>query len=305
MKKIVSIALTLIMLLSAFAMAEEAEQTIELGTSGITMIVDASYVKGEITADDTTESQVAYYVSENTLVDFDIYQWAKAEGETLATVAAEEAAEFGAECTETEINGIAVMYYEATEESEGTEYTTTTFIMENGDFFAEIVFWMDGDSANDEVEAMIDTLAIAETAEVADEGNVITLGTSALAITLPFNYEKGEITAEDTDENQVAYYFSNDTLVDFDVYQWAKAEGETLETAIAEEAAEFTAEAATTEINGITIAYYNATEESEGTEYNTVTFMMEDGDNFVEIVFWLDGENATDIVDGIIGTIAR
>ena len=49
----------------------------------------------------------------------------------------------------------------------------------------------------------------------------------------------------------------------------------------------------------------NATEESDGADYNTVTFIVEDGDNFVEIVFWLDGENAADIVDAIIGSIAR
>ena len=238
-------------------------------------------------------------------MDIDIYQWVKAEGETLESTAAAEAAEYGAECNAVEINGIPAYFYEAVEESEGAEYTTLTYILENGDVFAEIVFWMDGENADVYVGAMVDSITVLYEAEIADEGDIIALGTSSLKIALPCVYVKGEISAEDTDENQVAYYYSEECTVDFDVYQWAKAEGETLADAVNEEAVEFEAEASMTEINGIEIAYYNATEESEGVAYNTVTFIVEDGDDFVEIVFWLDGENATDIVDAIIGSIAR
>ena len=305
-KKSVSLVIVLAMVLCSFAMAEGiAAQDIALGTSGLTMKADASYVKGEISAEDTDENQVAYYKSDVIAVDFDIYQWVKAEGETLESTAIAEAAEYGSECVAAEINGIPAYYYEAVEESEGAEYTTLTYILENGDVLAEIVFWMDGENADVYVAAMVDSITAAYEAEITDEGNVITLGTSTLKITLPCVYVKGEISAEDTDENQVAYYASEECSVDFDVYQWAKAAEETLADAAAEEAAEFEAEVGTTEINGIQIAYYNAVEESEGASYNTVTFIMEDGNDFVELVFWLDGENATEIVDAIIGSIAR
>ena len=133
-------------------------QTIELGTSGLTMVIPASYAKGEISAEDTDESQVAYYVSEESKVDFDVYQWAKAEGETLESVAAEEAAEYESAAVATEFNGVPCMYYEAVEESDGVEYKTVTYIAEDGNDFVEIVFWLDGDDAQEIVNSIINTL---------------------------------------------------------------------------------------------------------------------------------------------------
>ena len=282
-----------------------ATQTIELGTSGLTMDIPESYAQGEISAEDTDESQVAYYASEESKVDFDVYQWAKADGETLESAAAEEAAEYEAEAVAAEFNGVKGMYYEAVEESEGTEYTTASYIFENGDFFAEIVFWMDGETAAEEVSAMLNTIAVADSGALTKEGTEIVLGTSALKITTPFVYVAGEITAEDTNENQVAYYASEESKVDFDVYQWTKAEGETLESAAAEEAAEYEAEAVAAEFNGVPCMYYEAVEESDGVEYKTVTYIAEDGNDFVEIVFWLDGDNAQETVNSIIETLTK
>ncbi len=323
MKKYLALVLALVMIVSCFAAcggntktetSTEAptEQTSEktegnviaLGNSGLTITTEKKYEKGEISAEDTDENQVAYYKSEETTVDFDVYEWAKATDETLAAAIAEEAKEFEAEAKETEINGFAAAYYNATEESEGKEYKTVTYMIDNGDEFVEIVFWLDGENAEAEVNAIIATLAKAADAEKAEDG-VIELGNSGLKITPEKKYEKGEISAEDTDENQVAYYKSEETTVDFDVYEWAKATDETLAAAIAEEAKEFDAEAKETEINGIAAAYYNATEESEGKEYKTVTYMIDNGDEFVEIVFWLDGENAEAEVDAIIATLAK
>ena len=103
----------------------------------------------------------------------------------------------------------------------------------------------------------------------------------------------------------LAYYKSEETLVDFDVYEWSKATGETLAAAIAEEAEEFEAEAKETTINGFNAAYYNAVEESEGKEYKTVTYMIDNGDEFIEIVFWLDGETAEAEVSAIMATLAK
>ena len=306
MKKLISAiaATTLVCAVSACAFAEEA-QIIELGTSGLTMSIPAGYAAGEITAEDTDENQVAYYASEDSQVDFDVYQWAKADGETLEAAAAEEAALYEAEAAAAEFNGVSCMYYEAVEESDGTEYPTLSYMMENGDFFAEVVFWMDGETAAEEVEAMIGTIAAAEAGEMTKEGTEIALGTSSLKITTPFVYAAGELTAEDTDENQVAYYASEESLVDFDVYQWAKAEGETLESVAADEAAEFSAEAEEMKIGDLTVMKYNAVEESEGTEYPTATFITEDGSDFVEIVFWLDGEGAEETAASIMETLTK
>ena len=284
-----------------------ATKEIEIGTSGIMITVPADYEPAEISAEDTDENQVAYYKSATYLCDFDLYQWAKAEGETLEAAAAAEAAEYGAEAMMQEVNGIAVWAYAAVEESEGTEYNTMTCLMENGDYFAEIVFWMDGEDAGDIFNAVLSSLTVKETAEIDEGGTEIVLGTSNLMITTPVAYVQGEISAEDTDESQVAYYTSEESLIDFDVYQWTKAEGETLEGVATAEAAEY--EAAEifegTSNSGVLFYGYYAEEEFEGKTYTTLTVITEAGNDFVEIVFWLDGEDAELAVTDILGTLAQ
>ena len=150
-----------------------------------------------------------------------------------------------------------------------------------------------------------DTEAENEETEEEAEANVITLGSSDLTITTEKKFEKGEITSEDTDDDQVAYYVSEDTLVDFDVYQWAKATDETLASAAEAEAADYDSQAEMTEINGLSVAFYTAKEESDGEEFDTVSYIIDNGEEFVEIVFWLDGENAAAEVDAILATLAK
>ena len=305
MKKIVALLLSLVLVFSCCAMAEDNTIAIQIGTSGLEFFAPDTYVAGDITSEDTDESQVGYYASEDNLVDFDLYQWAKAEGETLADVAAAEAAEFGAEAAAVTCNDIPAYFYAAEEESEGVTYTTNTYMFENGDYFAEIVFWMDGEGAELTVQCMLDTMSIVAVADIDDGGKDIQLGTTAFVISFPYEYVLGEITGTDTDESQVAYYYTDDCLVDIDVYQWAKAEGETLADVAAAEAAEFDSTAEELTVGEFTVYTYDATEENEGTEYATLTMMAEDGDQFVEVVFWLDGEGAEQYVADAIQTLAK
>ena len=58
-------------------------------------------------------------------------------------------------------------------------------------------------------------------------------------------------------------------------------------------------------IGELTVLKYDAVEESDGTEYPTATYIVEDGSDFVEIVFWLDGENAAETVASIIETLTK
>lgn len=53
------------------------------------------------------------------------------------------------------------------------------------------------------------------------------------------------------------------------------------------------------------VYYYTAEEESDAQTYETVTYITEDGDYLVEIVFWLDGENAVDESDTIVATLSK
>ena len=132
------------------------------------------------------------------------------------------------------------------------------------------------------------------------------LGASSLAMVVPDSFVEGDKTDEDVEDGLVAYYYSDETLVDFDVYQWAKASEETLMDAVSEETAEFNnAEIHEKQVDGIDLVYYYANEEYDGTFYDTVTYIAEDGDYFIEIVFWLDGENAEVEADEIIGSLHR
>ena len=308
MKKLLALVIALMVALAMVSAFAEDVQEIALGTSGFSVFAPASYVKGEITAEDTDESQVAYYMSEESTLDFDIYQWAKAEGETLESIATAEAAEFGAEVGNDVINGITVYFYGAKEEYDGVEYDTESYLMENGDFIAEIVFWLEEEADQDEMGQIILSLTVGEAVEIDEGGTEIVLGTSNLKITTPVAYVQGEITAEDTDENQVAYYTSEESLIDFDVYQWAKVEGETAETVAAAEAAEFGAEEYFEGISnsGIVFEGYYASEEYDGQTFETLTIITEAGDDFVEIVFWIDGENIEEaelVVTSIIASL--
>lgn len=286
---------------SAFA-EDAAPKQISLGTSQLVMSIDADYEIGELSKEDTSENQVAYYVSDSSDVDFDVYQWTKADGETLADAGKEEADLYNAELKEAEINGIAVVSYEAVEEWKGEEFNTVTYLAECADDFVEVVFWLDGDDALEKAEAMINTLEFVES-DVAADG--IALGTSSLYLKPEKEFKKGEITKEDTSDNQVGYFYSDDSKVDFDVYQWTKADDETLVDAAKEEADAFGAEVKESVINDISFVYYEACEESDGTEFPTVTYITEDGNLFVEIVFWLDGEDASAEVDAILSTITK
>ena len=127
------------------------------------------------------------------------------------------------------------------------------------------------------------------------------LGTSDFSIVLPAGYAS---TEDDFDEDQVAYFYKDDTSIDFDVYQWVKNVEFTLESEANHFAAEYgtTAEAVT--VNGIKGYKYVSTEDYEGNTYTVVNYMFEDDTNIVEICFWTvntDAEYA--VVDEIINTL--
>ena len=303
MKRIAALVLALILAMTAVVAFAEETQELRVGTSNIYFTAPASYQKGPMNIEDTNLGQVAYYMSEDDLLDFDLYYWAKATGETLEDAFAEETdAEFAA----AEFGGVSFAYYYDEEEIDGETYKTMTYIAEDGEYFVEFVFWLDGDDAEAKAEAIMNTVAAKEDTEGKTGDNLIRLGTSDLYITVEKTYVKGEMLREDTDECQVAYYTTgNEGEMDFDVYYWAKGDGETLESTAADETAEYEAEAADREINGIATKYYTAEEQAEGEDeaYKTLTYIIEDGDYLAELVFWLDGETAEADAEAIIASL--
>lgn len=165
MKRII-IALTLCLaLLATCAFAEAATKTLQLGTSAYTVEIAASYEEGELTEEDTADDMVAYLRSPDTLLDFDVYQFSK-DGypDTLAAFVEQEAEAYEATevVTDGSINGIDIGWYRSLETYEDQEYATLTYVLEDGDQYVEIVFWLDGETAEEEAQAIINTLTFVE-----------------------------------------------------------------------------------------------------------------------------------------------
>jgi hypothetical protein len=117
------------------------------------------------------------------------------------------------------------------------------------------------------------------------------------------------MTQEDVEDDQVAYYYSNDTLLDFDVYQFSKdGYPDALADYVEDEISgynEVTDLVTDGEINGIPAAWYRTVEEYQDVAFNTITYILDGGNEYVEVVFWLDGDTADDEADFIIRTLSR
>ena len=126
----------------------------------------------------------------------------------------------------------------------------------------------------------------------------IKIGT--MTITAPDSFVNGEVTDKDREEGVTAYYKSAETLMDFDVYEFPKDEP------FDEFVKSFAAPNLTREeINGVKAAVYRSTDESEGQEYNTLNYILEDENEYVFVVFWLDGEEAEPQALAIIGSLKK
>lgn len=115
----------------------------------------------------------------------------------------------------------------------------------------------------------------------------------------------GEIIQDDINDGQVAYYQNKNSLLDFDAYQYDK-EGQTLKEVVDEEVKEYKGDDVKTQtINEIEVNTYKAKEEYEGKEYDTLTCVFENKDDFVEIVFWLDGTNTETQANSILTSLMK
>ena len=137
----------------------------------------------------------------------------------------------------------------------------------------------------------------------------IMLGSSSYGIVVPESFEEGEVTEEEREDDMVSYYHSEETQMDFDIYQFAKdGYPEKLSDFVQQEAEEYEATEVVTDdtINGITIAHYRSIEDYDGVDYPVITYAFENGENeYIEIAFWLDGENAEAEAGAIINSLTK
>ncbi|MBQ8111067.1 MAG: hypothetical protein IJ124_12990 [Clostridia bacterium] len=307
-QRILALTVALLLAVAACALGEETEQTeqtglrrLRLGSSVYTVMIDDDFVSCDLTEEDIADDEIGYYQCDETGLDFDLYQFSK-EGvaQELSHYTMEEANGYDAVevvWPNAVINDIPVGWYRTRETWEGVEYDTATYILDNGDDYVELVFWMEDEDDAERARQIMESLQYIELQE-------IRLGDSSFTLTLPDDYVQGSMTPEDMMDDQVAYWYSDATLLDFDVYQFSKAGlSENLADYAAEEAAACygVTELVTDEvINLIPVAHYRAVEEFEEGEYDTLTYIMDDGDEYVEIVFWLDGLTAEAEADYII-----
>ena len=142
-----------------------------------------------------------------------------------------------------------------------------------------------------------------DTDETGDSVTEIALGTTGFNISIPSDYYSGEVTKDDRKDDQIAYYKSDDHLMDFDVYQFGK-DGMTLEEYAKKEAKEYKADdVKEVTYNGICMMLYYSQEEYDGESYSVANYIFENDDDFAELSFWLDGDDAEELVEQILFSI--
>ena len=285
---------------SAPQAAEDLNLTqLQLGSSNYSVFVPHAYRNGEVTIEEVQANQVAYYFSPDSDMDFDIYQFFRPDPEmSLEAFTKKTAEDFnGSKARVRKINGIEVGTYLSREVYDGIEYDVMAALIEDGDDYVEIVFWLDGENAEQEATDILNTLSEVKTFD-------LRLGTLPICMSVPEGYRLGdESETVAAAKGQTWYYYSENSPLDFDIYQWKK-EGYTLEKYAIEEALAYGAERVDYRtVNDVFLAYYYSYEEYDGQMYSVVNYLFEDGNNFMKVSFWLDGEIAVRQADRIVSTI--
>ena len=142
--------------------------------------------------------------------------------------------------------------------------------------------------------------------ETASETIQFQLGASGYAMEVPRSYRNGEVTLDELQSNQIAYYYSPDSDMDFDIYQFLKSDPEkSLEEYLHTAAADFDGtDVNYRQINGVNVGTYKSKEVYDGVEYDVLVALMEEGAEYVEVVFWLDGVTAEQDAADILNTLS-
>ena len=274
---------------------------LQLGSSNYSVRIPRTYSNGEVTIDEVQANQVAYYFSPDSEMDFDIYQFPRPYPEMgLEEYTKKLAADFnGSEARTQMVSGIEVGTYLSRESYDGIEYDVMAALIEDGDDYLEVVFWLDGENAEQEATAILNTLSEVKTFD-------LHLGTLPFCMSVPEDFSLGDESGQASFvKGQTWYYYSENSPLDFDVYQWKK-EGYTLEKYAIEEARRYEAERLDYKtINRVFVAYYYSYEEYEGVMYPVANYLFEEGNDFMKISFWLDGEIAVRQADRIVSTLRR
>lgn len=290
--------------------AEELEinrrQKITLDGTGYSLIAPEDYKCDTLESGGVDEDITLSYYSDTRSMSFDVYYIGKDEGSTLESIVKAEAAECNATSVKEkeEINEITVGSYCYTEAYDDGICNVVTYVIETEESFIEITFWMPDKSAEIQAEAVIESL---EYTAVKEETQTIKLGSAPYSIITSMGFASKELNEEEKADSMVAYYSDEEKGVDFDVYQFSKdGYGDTIADYIDSQAEEHSATevVAESEINGIETGYFCYTEQEDGEKSYITTYVLQDGDNYIEISFWGSDEAQVSIAQEIMNTLA-
>ena len=150
-------------------------QYMEIGTTGYFIKVPKSYYQGDVKDNERKDDMIAYYKSDEFLMDFDVYQFPN-EGRDLYAYTETEAKQYNADgITEVTINDTELGLYFSKEKYEGEEeYLVANYIFVSGNDFGELSFWQDGDEAEELTKAIINSITTTPeeaSAEVQSQGD--------------------------------------------------------------------------------------------------------------------------------------
>lgn len=137
------------------------------------------------------------------------------------------------------------------------------------------------------------------------EMNEIALGMSGYTVKIPSDYSEGDVMQSEREDGMIAYYRSGSSMMDFDVYEFDRNNQDLHNYALYDAYKYGADEVEDIEINGIPVALYYSNENYEGEYYKVANYLFANPNEFVELCFWLDGDDAKELTESIIGTLKK
>ena len=167
----------------------------------------------------------------------------------------------------------------------------------------------DSEAKNPEITKDADTFYIEDNAakQIEADTSVDTksfqLGTSFYTLEIPTGYVEGELSEEEIEDAMVAHMYSPDSELAFDVYQFDKIGLPDSVAKLPGELYNASDVRANRDINGIHVASGKSVEPNGDKDYDTITYFMDNGDTYVEVVFWLGDAASEEQAEEMISTL--
>lgn len=255
---------------------------LQLGSSRYYLSVSGDYEAGKINQED----QVGAFSCKRTKLAFDVYEVSK-EGKpaSLQGYASQQASSYKAKAAVGELNNNEVAYYRVTQKDK----ETLSFVLDNAEqnTYLKVVFRL---ASFDQVDAALEIM------QTLQSKPTVQLSGTPYTLTVPNDLIVGIV--KHADSGQVGSYFGSESPVEFDVYEIAKT-SEKLDTFATKRAKKHGGTAVLGTMGGANVAYYTSTRDCNGQDRNALTLLIDAGNAYEEVIFWLDDTPALELLDTI------